>query len=578
MAKILIVEDDRELAGIVRSSLELDKHTVEVFHTGSEGRAKLLGSDYDVIILDWELPEVTGIEMLKEFRDRGGTTPVLMLTGKDKVEDKEAGLDCGADDYLTKPFEMKELGARIRAALRRSSKGTGAKPPSIANIYLDSTLQRAVQTGRSVALTPKEYQFLEFLCLNQNKALTGEEYLENVWPGDKDITIQILVNTIKRLRKKLDPEAKIIVPHLSTKRMEAATRKVEDTKLKDTVTDQSLEETSTIASTVVEHDEDDFDLMLGTTIDEKYEILEFIGRGGMGLVYKARHRNLNTTIAVKALFPHLAFDQDVVKRFRQEAQIVSSLSHPNIMTVHDFGVSTEGQPYLVMEFIRGDSLSDLIDRTGKLSVEETIVILRQVCDGLAYAHENGAVHRDIKSRNIMMVPQSDNSLVPKIVDFGLAKPTQQDENFTKLTQTGDVFGSPLYMSPEQCRGWKVDHRTDIYAVGCLLFEMLTGRTPIVGRDSMDTIMKQISEPPPNLVLEGVDAHVREQLDRICLKCLAKDRDDRYNSARELKADIDEVMNEDKSDLTNRASTIFEIAKMKLQNRKQKLLHWLGQIK
>lgn len=527
MAKILIVEDDRELASIVRSFLEFDNHSVEVFHTGGQGRAKLLGSQYNLIILDWEIPEISGIEMLQEYRQKGGSAPVLMLTGKDQVEDKEAGLDCGADDYLTKPFDMKELGARIRALLRRS-KGTVSTAPQLGDIALDGIAHRAVQGDKSVALTPREYQFLEFVA-GHPEQLSAEKYIEQIWAGDADVTVDMLKTIVKRLRKKLDAAGAIICPHLFSE--SAAT---ENTMLANR--DEAVGKTDQ-----VQHIDDDFDPVLGMIVDSKYELVELIGGGGAGLVYKAKHAHLNTVVAVKLLFPHLSLNQEMVRRFRREAQIVSSLTHPNILAVQDYGLSGESQPYMVMELIRGESLSDLLHRRGTIPLPETIEVLKQTCEGLAYAHESGAVHRDVKPSNIMLIPQPNDGFLVKLVDFGLAKATELDEQTAKLTRTGEVFGSPLYMSPEQCRGLPADQRTDIYALGCIMYELLTGKCPFEGADPISTILKQVTDEPPHLVLDDIDGETRDRMERIIFKCLAKNPADRYESARQVQADLDDVL-------------------------------------
>lgn len=534
MAKILMVEDDLELSGYVKSFLEFENHQVDLFHTGNAGRENLLRSQHDLVILDWEIPEVTGIEMLKEFREGGGVTPVLMLTGKDLVDDKAEGLDCGADDYLTKPFELKELIARVRALLRRRSV-VEPKLPAIGDVRLDKEGQRALQSGRSVALTPREVQFLEFIAAHPSEHLSVHEYVQRVFNNEIGITAEVVRSTIMRLRKKLDRDGSFICPHLFSHSGGGVTSSFADeNRLGGANPDQNRHDSIDDDSLF-----DDMDLLVGTTLDGKYELLELIGAGGGGLVYKAKHRQLGTLLAVKMLISQLATSADHVRRFKREAKTAITLSHQNILSVHDYGVSIDGQPYLVMELVTGESVADHLIKRNKLPVSEVVAIAKQACDGLSYAHQQGAIHRDVKPSNLMLVPSGESWHV-KIVDFGLAKAIRADAGMERLTATGEVVGSPSYMSPEQCRGLPLDERTDVYSLGCSLFEMLTGDLPFPGGDPIAVLWKQVSDPAPHLVLHGVDRKLNDAIDRILQKCLAKEPDHRYRTVSELKQDLESL--------------------------------------
>lgn len=209
MAKIIVVEDNIDVADQVRMLLSCEHHTVETVHDGKEASAALRVYDYDVIILDWELPGMNGVDICKEYRSRGGNSPILMLTGKGDVDDKEAGLDSGADDYLTKPFQMKELAARVRALLRRPAavKEDVLKAGSLA---LDPIKYRATLDGQPVTLVPKEFALLEFLMRHPNQVFTSEALLNRVWPSEADVSDEALRTTMKRLRKKVDPDNLLI--------------------------------------------------------------------------------------------------------------------------------------------------------------------------------------------------------------------------------------------------------------------------------------------------------------------------------------------------------------------------------
>jgi DNA-binding response OmpR family regulator len=209
MAKVLLIEDDKDLANMVRTYLLFEHHSVESLFDGQRAAEYLRSFPYDVIILDWELPEKPGIEVLREFRAHGGTTPVLMLTGKSDVSEKEKGLDSGADDYLAKPFEMRELGARVRALLRRPAM-TLSNTLRAGDIVLDASKYKAWKLDQPISLVPKEFKLLEFFMRHPNQVFTPEALLNRVWPTESESTEEALRTAIKRLRKKIDPDGKLL--------------------------------------------------------------------------------------------------------------------------------------------------------------------------------------------------------------------------------------------------------------------------------------------------------------------------------------------------------------------------------
>jgi eukaryotic-like serine/threonine-protein kinase len=280
----------------------------------------------------------------------------------------------------------------------------------------------------------------------------------------------------------------------------------------------------------------------GSIIAEKYEIIEVVGTGGMGKVYKAKHILMNRIVAIKTLLPQSVSNSVALKRFQQEAQAASALNHPNILTVYDFGITPDGLPYLVMDFLEGTTLGDAVLDVGPLPIRRALPIFLQVCDGLAHAHENGVIHRDLKPTNIMLIDYGGTPDFVKIVDFGIAKvvsKTDADESSSpQLTQTGEVFGSPLYMSPEQCRGKVLDARSDIYSLGCVMFRTLTGKPPFTGEDRLEAMFKQINSDAPRLSEFCPELSVSNELEQVVLKCLAKSPADRYGSMVELAAALE----------------------------------------
>jgi DNA-binding response OmpR family regulator len=209
MAKVLLVEDDLDLANMVRTYLMFEHHSVETLSHGKEAADHLKYYPYDLIILDWELPEKSGIQVLQEFRKGGGNTPVLMLTGKRELEDKETGLDSGADDYLPKPFSMRELGARLRALLRRP-RSPQTDLLEIGDIILDTAKYKVWKAKKAVTLVPKEFKLLEFFMRHPNQVFTPEALLSRVWPAESESTDEALRTAVKRLRKKVDPEGTML--------------------------------------------------------------------------------------------------------------------------------------------------------------------------------------------------------------------------------------------------------------------------------------------------------------------------------------------------------------------------------
>lgn len=275
----------------------------------------------------------------------------------------------------------------------------------------------------------------------------------------------------------------------------------------------------------------------GLIIAERFQVIEPLGKGGVGAVFKVRHLQLDRVCALKVLQTQNV-SSDSILRFQHEARVISSLRHPNIVAVVDFGVTSAGQPYMLMELVEGVPLSHLIK--DNLPVERLARIFRQVCDALAYAHEANIVHRDIKPSNIIVTPKSDGTDHVTVVDFGLAKNMAEDSrNTPNLTKTGDVFGTPSYMSPEQCLGQELDGRADIYSLGCVMYELFTGHPPFEADSMFEIIYKQISEPP--LAITKPRMNSRERLfEVILLRAMAKQVQDRYQFALQMAGDLKRV--------------------------------------
>lgn len=271
--------------------------------------------------------------------------------------------------------------------------------------------------------------------------------------------------------------------------------------------------------------------LVGTVIDNRYELLEYIGDGGMSVVFKGRHRMMNKICAVKMLHAHLSENPTLLQRFQQEARTAAQMDHQNIVSTHDFGLAN-GIFYLVMDFVNGQSLYDLVADEGPLPVQRCVPILLQICEALHHAHESGVLHRDLKPSNVMLVKQGDEADFVKLVDFGLAKLVEEKSEgkgqvgSMTLTQAGEFVGSPLYMSPEQIRNHKVDARSDMYSWGCLAYECLTGNPPFGGETVVDVILQQMTALPPSFLEANPDIVVPPELETMIMKTLEKDPKER----------------------------------------------------
>jgi serine/threonine protein kinase len=272
-------------------------------------------------------------------------------------------------------------------------------------------------------------------------------------------------------------------------------------------------------------------------VGEQYDILGILGSGGMGTVYKAKDKTDGITVAIKVLRQDLISDPNISKRFEQEAVAVSRLNHPNLVSVQRTGTSPSGAPYIVMDYFDGVSLADLIKQRGHLSVPETIQITMQIAEAIEHAHAFSVIHRDIKPSNILL-SQDAESFIVKVVDFGIAKamPDKQTES-AQLTQTGEIFGSPAYMSPEQCLGETVDERSDIYSLGCVMYEMLTGKSPFASDNPIQTVLKHVNDEAERFEIEFNNLHISSLVENIVLKCLNKDPKKRYATISALKQDL-----------------------------------------
>jgi serine/threonine protein kinase len=274
--------------------------------------------------------------------------------------------------------------------------------------------------------------------------------------------------------------------------------------------------------------------LVGTVIAERYHVLKKLGEGGMGQVYLAEHVKMGRKSAVKVMNPGMVQNVDAISRFNREASNASRINHPNVAGIYDFGES-EGLIYLAMEFVEGQPLTDIIKHHGALPPMRASEIARQTAEGLTVAHDMGIVHRDLKPDNIMIAKGRNGADLVKVVDFGIAKAAASDEQ--KVTKTGMVVGTPEYMSPEQLSGDPLDARSDIYALGLMTFNMLTGKLPFPGESMQETMIMRLTDDPRPLGEMKPDVVWPAELQRVMDKALARRADERYRNASEFAHDL-----------------------------------------
>ena len=265
----------------------------------------------------------------------------------------------------------------------------------------------------------------------------------------------------------------------------------------------------------------------GMEIGKRYRVLRILGRGGMGAVYQVQDLQLDREVALKLIRPDIAENEAVIERFKREIQLSSKVTHKNVLRVYDLGES-DGVPYLTMHYIEGEDLASLIKREKRLPIARTLRLFRQICEGLQAAHEQGVIHRDLKPQNVMLDP-SDRVY---LTDFGLAKTLEQ----SGITQTGAVIGTPYYMSPEQVKGEPAGPRSDIYAIGIILYEMLTGAVPFTGSSAFEVMIQRVQRPPRPA--REINPEIPAYLEKILERCLAMDPASRYQSLEEILKDLD----------------------------------------
>lgn len=486
---VLIAEDE----AVTRLGIKFALHTfsdVKVVGESADGVSailQVLAKRPAVVLMDIGLPKVDGITAARKVKEALPRTKIIVFTCSEDEEKIHMALDAGVDGYCLK----KVSGENLYSAIRAVQSGEFWLDPDLkpAKEILDCVnAEKAVRAGRIPQSAPK--------------AASAEASPVNLESPEKELS------------KLLDyrPEDTPVINR--TARSAGAGQ----------LTDEQLAEQKASGAS-------------RTIIGDRYQIDKVLGKGGMGMVYKGRHIYMNRMVAIKILHPDQAQDESVVSRFHKEARSLCQFSHPNLVSVFDFGIMSTGEPYMVMDYCDGQSLDQILRQERRLSTNRALNLFIQACRALDAVHSQGIVHRDIKPSNLL-VSEGD---ILRVVDFGLAKNVGGLEKLIKLTCTGEVVGSPSYMSPEQCTGQDLDHRSDIYSLGIAMYEALTGQLPYEADSFYEILNKHIRGNPPRQPF--VDNNVPSNLEEIIFRCLDKDPDARFQSARELLSALEGVSRE-----------------------------------
>lgn len=485
----ILIAEDQEVARLgLRVTLE-KMAGMQVVGEAVDGESviKQVGEVHpNIILMDINLLGMDGIEATKRIKHSTPDIGILMFTADSSDDTVFAALGAGADGYCLKDISADQL----RTAIDSVAKGAAWLDPGIAKCVLRSRVK-----ARSNAV--------------EHKAGGSKAADEHNVPLDKH---QTAILELVEQGLSVDQIANRL--HMAQSLVELKLRSI----LGGAVGKSSVQP--------------------GAVLSDRFAIESVIGSGGICTVYKGKHLTIGRPVAVKMLHQRPLTTDMEVKRFLQEARAASAISHANVVTIFDFGLTPEGQPYMVMDYIDGVSLEQLI-KEQKLTVHKVLAIFIQVCDALAAAHKRGILHRDLKPSNIMLVKDDAGADMVKLVDFGMAKFIVESEDL-KLSKTGDLCGTPLYMSPEHFKGTNLDARSDIYSLGCVMYEALTGNPPFSGISVYEMMNAHINEEPSRLPFLRPGKSIPTELETLLFKMLAKDPAQRPQSVTDIKSELSRI--------------------------------------
>ena len=466
-AHILVVDDQEDNRTVLERRLTRQGHTVECVSGGHAALSQLQNARFDLVLLDVLMPDLDGLAVLERIKADPNTRdiPVIMISALDDVASVVRCIERGAEDHLPKPFDPVILRARIGACLEKKR-------------LRDVELEYLREVGRVI----------EAATAVEAGTYVGGGLAEVARRGDE----------LGRLARVFDTMA----DHVRAREM----------RLKDQVEALRREIAgATLSSRPVSQSEAP-SLPTGSLLADRYEIQEEIGSGGMGMVYRALDRELNEQVAIKTLRAEMLREPGLLDRFKSEIRLARHISNKHVVRTHDIG-ERDGVYYLTMEYVEGITVRSLLDTRGRLAVAPTLAIASQLAQSLVAAHEQGVIHRDIKPQNLLL----DANGVLKVMDFGVARLRGVS---TGVTEVGQLVGTPQYMAPEQLLGEDFDERVDLFAMGVVLFECLTGRLPFDGTNVMSIIARLMRDEAP--APSSLNPDVSEGVSALVLRLLSKE--------------------------------------------------------
>ncbi len=471
-----------------------------------------------VILMDVGLPGLDGIAATRAIKKERPSTRIVMFTSHDEDQSVFAAFAAGADGYCLKDAPQDS----IIAAVMTVSQGNAWLDRNIAGKVLSAQSQHEVpptseETSNVAAKPAEELLFtgneMSVLRLIVDGCTTREIALS------LGLDLGSCQNLMRQLMEKLERSHQA---QSALSDLRGAIGKEAHGARPPGAPVNAPPKTALLMAP-------------GAIFAERYEIISIIGKGGVSFVYKAKHKHMGRIVAIKTLRQDHLEDETLARRFEREAQAASSLEHPNIIQIYDFGLASTGQMFLVMDYLEGMSLEKFVSDKGALSRDQFMNVFLPVLDALDFAHENKVLHRDMKPANIMLVTKGNDEPLVKLVDFGIARVlTDKQDCEARLTRAGEVVGTPLYMSPEQYMGHDLDQRSDLYSLGCSMYEALTGISPFSGGTLYQILAKHMNEypVPPSEANSALD--IACDFDALIMNLLQKDPDSRPQSALDTK--------------------------------------------
>ena len=527
LISVLVVEDQEVLRLGLNLTLQYMRN-IQIVGVASDGPSavqKALDLKPQVILMDIGLPGFDGIEATRRIKAQLDTR-VMILTSHEEDKSIFSALAAGADGYCLKDIST----AKLNTAINSVASGAAWLDDDIARRVLHSAKLADPQiTSERLALTESELKVLALILEGASADEIGTQV------GMKDCEVQ---SYLKKLIQKVSWSGNSV----PATRISSNAKNSQDFQMSKICPQCRVRLGEEFARCPYDGSELQDDAMIGSVFADRYEILALLGSGTSGAVYKARHRYMHKLVAIKIMHLELISDISLLKRFRQEAAAASSLNHSNIVNVIDFGLSPEGQAFMIMDYLGGQSLDELIAVHKHLPWQTSIELFKQVCKGLGHAHDNGIIHRDLKPSNVLVVKFGQPDVAIKLVDFGTAKLVTPENEGAGLTVPGQVFGSPTYMSPEQCMGLPLEASSDVYSMGTLMYETLVGHPPFITENIVEAMYKQVNEECPLIsqAASKLGVSIDNRLQAIVTKTLRKDKYQRHQSMHELRKDLESI--------------------------------------